>query len=345
MTRDDIVNLIKYHCDQDNESFIRQAKDIADEFYNGGEKEIASFLYSMISNPTTIIPQSSRSTRIGVLEKVPVSRQALYLPESIQNSFFGIINACKRNIGYKRFLFFGSPGTGKTEAANQLARLLKKDLWKVNISELIDSYLGETSKNIASLFKNINNFPFKKNMLLLIDEIDALSLKRNDNRDIREMDRATTELFSGIDSLSEDVVLIATTNLMKDLDKALVRRFSASINFDAYSKEDLVDIGIKICNVTLEKTSDLEPNNRLLSKILLSADSLPNPGDLKNIIISSIAFSSFNNKFEYLANIYNSLNKKNTSDLKTLSLKGFSIRDIQDLTGISKSEVARRLQK
>lgn len=345
MTKEDVANLIRFHYEQDDSSFIRQAKEIADEFYKEGNKELASYIYSMINNVSTIVPQGSRFSKLGSLEKIPYSKEPLYLPNDVENKLFGIINACKREIAPKKYLFFGAPGTGKTEAANQLARLLKRNLWKVNISDLIDSYLGETSKNIAALFENINNFPFKKTMVILIDEIDALSLKRNDNRDIREMDRATTELFKGIDSLSNDVVLVATTNLINDLDLALVRRFVAKVNFDTYTKEDLIQIGMRICNSTLEKTSDLLPDNKLLLKVLSTCESLPNPGELKNIIVSSISFSNFGTEYEYLKRIFCELHHCETIDLKKMYELNFSYRDIKKLTGISKSEVARRLSK
>ena len=76
----------------------------------------------------------------------------------------------------------------------------------------------------------------------MFDEIDAIALNRLDTNDLREMGRATSAILKGIDSLNNEVVLIATTNLFDVFDKALIRRFDAVINFNNYNQDDLLDI-------------------------------------------------------------------------------------------------------
>ena len=69
---------------------------------------------------------------------------------------------------------------------------------------------------------------------------------------------------------------------------------------------------------------------------------LPYPGDLKNIIRSSIAFSDMTTEYGYLSKIYEAItNEKLTNNLKKLQEQGFSVRQIEKLTGISKSSVSR----
>ena len=69
---------------------------------------------------------------------------------------------------------------------------------------------------------------------------------------------------------------------------------------------------------------------------------LPYPGDLKNIIRSAVAFSDLENEYGYLVKIYESLtNNKLTDNLKKLQEEGFTVREIEKLTGISKSSVSR----
>ena len=67
------------------------------------------------------------------------------------------------------------------------------------------------------------------------------------------------------------------------------------------------------------------------------------PGELKNVIKTSLAFSN-DNEFDYLKKLYNSICSNHTNDLKTLRLQGFTVREIEILTGISKSQVARELK-
>ena len=346
MKRKDVVNLIRCHKEGDEEGFDRQANSIAEEFYSSGDKELASYITSLVFSNFTIVPQESETKHIGVLEKVGYSKKPLFIPDTLKDSLLGVVNAVRRDIGINCFLFYGAPGTGKTEAASQIARLLKRNLWKVNIARLIDSHLGETSKNIANLFGSIADYKFKRSMVVLFDEIDSLALKRDDSRDLREMARATTELFKGLDSLSDEVVVIATTNLHKDLDKALLRRFHAHINFDVYTKEDLVDIGTKIFNANSKKVDGIEQNPKLVAKILNSAETLPSPGELKNIIKMSIAFSSLDNQSDYIKRLFNYLHPGyDISNVMMLFDKySFSTREISLITGISKSEVARRVK-
>lgn len=347
MKKKDIMNLIRCHVEGDEEGFEHQAFLIANEFDNSGDSDLANYIYSLLSTTNTITPQENGSMKhIGVMELIKIRNKPLYLPNILKDNLIGVVNAVKKNIGMNTFLFYGHPGTGKTEAAVQVARLLKRQLWKVNISQLVDSKLGETSKNISKLFSDIKDFPFKKNMVVLFDEIDSLALNRNDSRDLREMARAITELFVGLDNLPEDVVIIATTNMYKQIDSALLRRFVAKINFDVYTKDDLCEIGLKILHDYSNRIEGIELNTRILTKMFLGCEKLPYPGDLKNIIRSSIAFSNPDNPNDYLKKLLMELCPNiDLTDYDNLhNVFGFSSRDISLITGESKSGVGRRLK-
>lgn len=348
MKKKDVVNLIRFHVEKDDESFINQSELMASEFFEEGDEELALYIKSLISPISTIIPQETgKSSRIGFLERVDFDNESLLIPDKLRKELVGVANASRKNIWGNKYLFYGEPGTGKTQAAYQISRLLKRTLWQVNVAQLIDSHLGETSKNIEQLFKDINEYPFKTNMVVLFDEIDSLALKRNDDRDLREMARATTELFKGLDSLSKEVVLIATTNLHKELDKALLRRFVARINFDVYSHDDLVNIGLHYYKYYCEKMEIACPYNSIIEKFLNSSLSLPNPGELKNMILTSLAFSDPKNVSEHLRRLFEELFQTHEmTDLTFLREElGLTIREVEALTGISKSEVSRRQHK
>lgn len=87
-----------------------------------------------------------------------------------------------------------------------------------------------------------------------MDEIDALVLDRINTNDLREMGRVTSTFIKELDRLNENVVIIATTNLFSNFDKAIVRRFDATVSFDRYSKEDLIEIADAILSSTLKRT-------------------------------------------------------------------------------------------
>ena len=123
----------------------------------------------------------------------------------------------------------------------------------VNFSAVIDSKLGQTQKNLASLFQEINNFVHPERVIVLFDEIDAIALDRTNSNDLREMGRATSAMLKGFDRMNENVVLVATTNLFEHFDKALVRRFDFVVDFNRYSEEDLLMIAEKMLDRYLNK--------------------------------------------------------------------------------------------
>ena len=90
-------------------------------------------------------------------------------------------------------------GTGKTETAKHIARILNRELYQAEFGAIIDSKLGQTSKNITTIFDEINNLPHPEKIIILFDEIDALALDRLNNNDLREMGRATSTLLKELD--------------------------------------------------------------------------------------------------------------------------------------------------
>jgi len=73
-------------------------------------------------------------------------------------------------------------------------------------------------------------------------------------------------------------------------------------------------------------------------------NTIPYPGELKNIIKTVVAFSNPNDEYDYMKRLYYIANGEKTADLKELQDQGFTIREIEILTGVSKSQVARDLK-
>ena len=146
--------------------------------------------------------------------------------------------------------------------------------------------------------------------------------------------------------LNKEIVLIATTNLYSNFDKALIRRFDAVINFNRYSQEDLIEVAEYYFSLFIKNFKGISKDTRLFRKILRNVKKLPYPGEMKNIIKTSLAFSDIGSEYDYLKRLYNSLignlEQKNISQLYE---EGFTIREIEKLKGESKSTVARKLNK
>lgn len=344
MKKKNIINLIKYYSEENDAGFRNEAYEIARDFDESGDYQLAEYIMALMSNANTFVPQI-QDNELTFFEKMSESHETLPLPESIQNDIMGIINAIGHNAGVNKFLFQGAPGTGKTETVKQMARILDREIFMVNFSAVIDSKLGQTQKNITELFREINNIPYPEKVIILFDEIDAIALDRTNSNDLREMGRATTTVLKGLDNLSERVVLIATTNLYKHFDKAISRRFDAVVDFDRYTLDDLIEIAERITEAMLSKFKFARSNVKLLRKIVRTMNPILMPGELKNIIRTSLAFSDSNNSYDYLRRIYISLTGEVHTDFRRLQNDGFTIREIELISGVSKSQVARELKE
>lgn len=345
MKKKSVLNLIKYYAEKNDAAFRNEAYEIARYFDEVNNYQLSEYIMALLSDTNTFSPQMDSGTQI-YFKRVDVNAESLPLPDSIKDSVLGIVNAIGHNVGINKFLFEGPPGTGKTETAKQIARILERELFMVDFDLVIDSKLGQTSKNIANLFEEIRNVSHPEKVVVLFDEIDAIAIDRINSNDLREMGRATSSVLKGLDNLNNNVVLIATTNLYKSFDKALTRRFDSVIDFSSYTKADLVDIGEIILNELLIKFKSAGRNMKLFRKILENMHQIPYPGDLKNLIKTSLAFSDPNNEHDYLKRLYSAVNKHNSeTDLKDLQNSGFTLREIEILTGISKSQVSRELKE
>lgn len=349
MKKRNILNLIKYHIEKNDSAFRNESISIARYFDSIGDQDLAEYILGLLSELPTFSPQTLE-VNSEYLEQLDTTKlEPLHLPIEIMNDVKGIINAVGHNVGINKFLFEGYPGSGKTEAAKQVARLLNRRLYRVDLESLIDSKLGKTNKNIIQVFDEIHSLPNATQSIILFDEIDIIALDRVNSNDVREMGRVTSTILRELDRLSEnnkDIILIATTNLFNNFDKALLRRFDATINFNRYTKEDLIEISEFYFSSFIKNFKGITKDVRLLRKILKVSEKLPYPGELKNIIKTSIAFSDASSEYDYLKRLYNALiGKLDQKDISDLHLEGFTVREIEKLKGESKSTVARKLQK
>ena len=175
MKKKQVINLIRYFTEGNASGFRTEAYEIAKAFDKVGDHQLAEYIIALLSENNTFIPQVSEE-KFESLRKIQLTNfNPLPLPEAISSDIIGLVNAVRRNIGVDKFLFEGAPGTGKTETVKQIARLLQRELYVVDFETIIDSKLGQTAKNIANLFKEINSFTHPEQTLILFDEIDAIA--------------------------------------------------------------------------------------------------------------------------------------------------------------------------
>src|SRR5262249_20522767 len=124
-------------------------------------------------------------------------------------------------------LFAGPSGTGKTMAAEVLAREIALDLYQIDLSSVVSKYIGETEKHLSAIFDEAE----ASQALLFFDEADALFGKRTEVKDAhdRYANIEVNYLLQRIEQF-EGVVVLAT-NLQRNLDDAFLRRMQEVVDF------------------------------------------------------------------------------------------------------------------
>jgi len=135
-----------------------------------------------------------------------------------------------------KLLLYGHSGCGKTTTAKAIAHRLGKTLLILNLSNVVNSRIGETSQNIRQVFDKAA----REKSVLFLDELDQIGKARDhEDKDVGEMRRLVNTLIQLIDYFPEDALLLAATNQASVIDSAIWRRFQLRIPFEQPSEEQL----------------------------------------------------------------------------------------------------------
>ena len=127
-----------------------------------------------------------------------------------------------------KVIFHGPSGCGKTLAAYVLAGELQKMMVVINLGAIVSPKLGETSKNLAKIFRRAA----AEECIIFIDEFDSLGKIRDYNQDHGEMKRVVNTILQLFDYLPQNSLVIAATNQIEMIDDALLRRFDLNLKLD-----------------------------------------------------------------------------------------------------------------
>lgn len=226
-------NILKLDLKHGNEPLFSNGLEISEEYL--------SFLTSGAAYKpdfSTSFPAKRLSTKLDWTDLVldpnvlgEVSEISAWLEH--QNTImetWGLSRQLKR--GY-RSLFYGPPGTGKTLTACLVGKQMGLDVYRIDLSQVVSKFIGETEKNMANIFDQAEN----KNWILFFDEADALFGKRtatSDSKD-RHANQEVAYLLQRVEDFAGVVIL--ATNLRANMDIAFTRRFQSIIYFPSPSIE------------------------------------------------------------------------------------------------------------
>lgn len=178
-------------------------------------------------------------------------------------------------------LFYGSPGTGKTETVYQLARATGRDIFPVNVDQIKSMWVGQSEKNIKTAFATYKEMCSKKKVqpILLFNEADAIFGIRREGAEnaVDKMENAIQNIILQ-EMESMEGILIATTNLTDNIDKAFERRFLYKIEF----KRPEISVRVKIWESMIPGLTD-EVAVKLASEFDFSGGQIENISRMKAV--------------------------------------------------------------
>ena len=151
-------------------------------------------------------------------------------------------------------ILYGPPGTGKTMAAQVMAKEIGMALYRVDLSQLVDKYVGETEKNIGKIFDAASD----GNVILFFDEADALFSRRTEVTSSNDK-HANTEVAYLLQKIEQhDGVTLLATNRFSDFDSAFVRRITYAVKLDKPDADKRLMLFEKILPDKTPRDKDLD---------------------------------------------------------------------------------------
>lgn len=154
--------------------------------------------------------------------------------------------------GY-RVMFYGPPGTGKTMTVGLLGKYTNRDVYRIDLSMVVSKYIGETEKNLSSLFHKARN----RDWILFFDEADAIFGKRTNVRDAHDKyaNQEVSYLLQQIESHPGLVIL--ASNFKNNIDEAFTRRFNSIVEFHMPDYEQRIQLWERSLPINVQLGEDV----------------------------------------------------------------------------------------
>lgn len=209
-------------------------------------------------------------------------------------------------------LFAGPPGTGKTMAVHVLSDMLELPLYRIDLSRIVDKYIGETEKRLEEVF----DVAEKNNAILFFDEADSIFGKRSEVNDSKDR-YANTEVSYILQRMEEyDGIVILATNYKKNIDEAFMRRIRYMVEFPFPSE----DMRRQIWESSFADKVPLED----IDFAYLARQFEFSGGSIKNIVLNAVFLAASQNHPVNMKDILQSVRAENMKMGKTMLMQDFA---------------------
>lgn len=253
-TADQIKALLSSHAEGDEGQFFSVAMQIAAAEARQGHGKLAEELRALIDKgkgrvasvstaPVPLARPRGELADILAASYPPTKLSDMVLSEALEKRLARVVREHQairaiRGQGLsprRKLLLVGKPGTGKTLTASALAGELGLPLFVVRLDGLITKFMGETSAKLRLIFDALN----QTRGVYLFDEFDSIGSERGLANDVGEIRRVVNSFLQMVERDDSDSLVIAATNHMGLLDRALFRRFDDIIEFELPGIEEI----------------------------------------------------------------------------------------------------------
>lgn len=241
-TSEQIKALIRSHYNDNSEQFFSTVLQIAAHEARQGHGALAQEIRELVDKAkrenaqknVLVFPQDLNGLIFSEQPSLPLS--SLVVNNNLKRRIERIITEFRqqnklKNHGLshrRKILLAGAPGTGKTMTAKILASELKQLLHIIQMDRLVTKFMGETGAKLRQIFDKIREMPG----VYLFDEFDAIGGERKLDNDVGEMRRVLNAFLQFIEKDSSNNLIIAATNNLQLLDRALFRRFDDVLHYE-----------------------------------------------------------------------------------------------------------------
>ncbi len=238
---DQILSLIRNHLNNDDAQFRKVALQIAAVEAKNGHAILARTIQDLLSqkktsfSPLKIVPRNKDVDDLLLQTETYDGLNDLVTDKTVKEKLERVIKEYSRRDDLQKYglanrrklLLYGEPGTGKTMTSAVLAKELNLPFFIVRTEKIITKFMGETGLKLSRVFDFIDEVP----AVYLFDEFDAIGAQRGMENEVGEQRRILNTFLQLLERDSSDSFIIAATNAIGSIDKAMFRRFDDVIEY------------------------------------------------------------------------------------------------------------------